>query len=141
MPAPTINAMMTAYAEDAVEFARDNFGISLDYSPSSMERIEFIADKLMRSRPRGFLGKLVGSGPSDAEIELLCKMFGGYVGEVYRRVKGGDWGINPAFQALGVQRGDAWIFPPAKVHMRLTNGTEDNLLSYFTVLVREPRDA
>ena len=54
------------------------------------------------------------------------------------RTKGGDWGINHEFQALGVSQGENWIFPPAKVHKRLTNGAEDNLWSYFNVLFEEP---
>ena len=134
----TINDMMAAYAEDAVDFARTNFGISLDYANASVERVEFMAEQLVQARPKGFIGKLLRKTPSEEEVEKVCKMLGGYIGEVYRRTKGGDWGINQEFQALGVSQGENWIFPPAKVHKRLTNGAEDSLWSYFGVLIQEP---
>ena len=145
MTSPTVNDMMAAYAEDAVDFARSKFGIALDYTNESVERVEFIAEQLMQAaRPKGLLGKLLHKAPSDEEIQAVCKMLGGYIGEVFRRAKGGEWGINQEFQALGVQQGENWIFPPAKVHKRLTNGSEDNLWSYFRIVLEEPwqtRDA
>lgn len=134
MTTTTINDMMSAYAEDAVDFARANFGIELDFSPASVEQVETIADQLYQSRPKGFLSKVFRKGPSEEEIQQICKMLGGYVGEIYRRVKGGDWALNQEFQAIGVVAGESWVFPPAKVHKRLTNGSEDNLLSYFRVV-------
>lgn len=138
MTTPTINDMMAAYAEDAVDFARTKFGISLDYAAASIEQVEFIAEQLAQARPKGFIGKLLRKAPSDEEVQTVCKMLGGYIGEVYRRAKGGDWGINQEFQALGVSQGENWVFPPAKVHKRLINGAEDNLWSYFSVLIQEP---
>ena len=140
MSATTINEMMAAYAEDTVDFARNNFGISLDYSNDSVRLVEAMAETLVQARPKSFVSKLFRKRPTDEETQTVCKMLGGYIGEVYRRAKGGDWGINDEFQALGVQQGDNWIFPPAKVYKRLTNGSEDNLWSYFSVLTSEPGD-
>jgi hypothetical protein len=117
---PTINDMMIAYSLDAVDFAKDRFGIVLDFSIESVERTEKIAEQLFQARPRGFLAKSLRQGPSEAEVEQICKMLGGYIGEIYRKSKGGDWGIHPEFQAIGINRDDAWIFPPAKVHKRVT---------------------
>lgn len=138
MTAPTINDMMAVYAEDAVEFARKNFGVSLDYSNDSVRQVETMAETLVQARPKNFVSKLFRKSPSEEEVQTVCKMLGGYIGEVYRRAKGGDWGINEQFQALGVHQGENWIFPPAKVHKRLTNGAEDNLWSYFSVLLTQP---
>ncbi len=138
MNQPTINDMMCAYAEDAVDFARDRFNVSLDYTPESVERVEHIAERLFESNPRGFLSKLLRKGLTTDERDQVCKMLGGYIGEVYRRAKGGEWGINQEFQAIGVCRDEAWIFPPAKVHKRLANGAEDNLWSYFRVILEQP---
>jgi hypothetical protein len=138
MTNPTINEMMSAYAEDALDFARNNFGVSLDYTNESVRQVEAMAEALVEARPKNFISKLFRKGPSDEEVQTVCKMLGGYIGEVYRRSKGGDWGINEQFQALGVFQGENWIFPPSKVHKRLTNGPEDNLWSYFSVLLSEP---
>ena len=138
MASLTINDMMSAYSEDAVDFAKQNFGVDLDFASSSIEQVEQIVEKLYQSRPRGFIAKLTRKGPSEEEIETLCKMLGGYIGQVFRQIKGGDWAIHPDFNAIGVQRGDAWIFPPSKVLKRLNNGSEDNLWSYFRVVLDEP---
>lgn len=138
MATPTVNDMMAAYAEDAVDYAKQQFGIQLDGSRESVEKIEAMADTLFQSIPRSRLGRLFKKGPSDEEIDTMCKMFGGYIGEVFRRAKGGDWAVNQEFSAIGIQQGESWIFPPAKVHKRLTNGGEDNLWSYFRIVVEEP---
>jgi hypothetical protein len=138
MNTPSINDVMAAYAEDAVDYARSVFGIALDYSSGSIEHVESIADKLYRDRPRGWLSKLTGRGPTPDEIDKICKILGGYIGEVFRRSQGGDWAVHDEFNALGVRRDEAWIFPPAKVHKRLENGAEDNLWSYFQIVLEAP---
>ncbi len=138
MPTPTITEMMSAYAEDAVDFAHNNFGITLDYTNESVRHVETMAEKLVQARPKNFVTRLFRKSPSEEELQSVYKMLGGYIGEVYRRAKGGEWAINKEFQALGVKQGESWIFPPAKVHKRLTNGAEDNLWSYFSVLLAEP---
>ena len=40
MPEPTLNDVMAAYAQDAVDFARNNFNVELDYTNQSIERVE-----------------------------------------------------------------------------------------------------
>lgn len=137
MTTPPINDMMSAYAEDAVDFARQRFDIRLDYSHASVEYVEAIAAKLFQERPKGFVGKLFRKGPSDEEVQTVCKMLGGYMGEVLRRSKGGEWAINQEFSAIGLKNGETWLFPPAKVYKRLTNGAEDNLWSYFRVVLEQ----
>lgn len=134
MAATTINEMMFAYAEDTVDFARANFGIELDFTVDSLEHVEYMAAQLYQTKPKNLLSKIFRKGPTEEEIQQMCKMLGGYVGEIYRKVNGGDWAINQEFQAIGVQCGESWVFPPAKVHKRLTNGSEDNLMSYFRVV-------
>jgi hypothetical protein len=138
MSSPTINDVMSAYAEDAVDFARLRFHVTLDYSLSSVEQVESIAEQLYQSRPKGIIGKLFKKAPSEEELQTVYKMLGGYIGEVLRRNKGGEWAINQEFSAIGIQCGELWVFPPAKVHKRLANGSEDNLWSYFRVVIDEP---
>lgn len=137
MAKPSINDVMEAYARDAVDFAKARFDVTLDFTAASISNVESIADRLYRSKPRGVLGKLFGRGPSEQDVDAMCKMLGGYVGEVLRREKGGEWGINEDLQAYGVRFGETWVFPPAKVHKRLTNGSEDNIEFYFRVLLAQ----
>ena len=138
MEEPTINDMMEAYALDAVEFAKVNFSIELDYSNDSIEEVERIASQLFSTIPKSFFGKLFKKGPGQREIESVCKMLGGYLGEVYRKNMPGNWAVNEELGAIGINHEDRWLFPPAKVHKRLTNGEEDNLYSFFRVVLAQP---
>ncbi len=137
MSKPTVNDMMIAYAQDAVDFAQLKFGITLDYSNESIKDIENIAQILFEQLPKGFLAKIFKKGPSENYVHTMCKMLGGYIGEVYLKNKSGEWAINEQYQAIAIRCGDSWIFPPAKVYKRLTNGSEDNLWHYFFILINE----
>lgn len=88
---PTVADMMAAYAEDAVDHAKSAGGVTLDYSPASVEAVEAVLTKLHEALPKGFLARLFGRGPSPAEVATVSKMYGGYVGEVLRRARGGEW--------------------------------------------------
>mgnify|MGYP001769586736 CR=1 FL=1 len=137
----TVNDMMVAYAEDAVDFARNNFNLSLDYSDSSIELVESIASQLYDTIPRGIISRLLRSGPSADEIDQVCKMLGGYIGETIRRRCGGQWGFNetvlPSGLVVELTIGEVRIFPPAKVSKRLQNGSEDNLYTYYRVIIQD----
>lgn len=127
---------MEAYAEDAVAYAQDAFGKVLDYSPESVETLEAIAAQLHKSFPKSFLGRIFKPRPSEAQLDGMSKLLGGYLGEVIRKQKEGNWGINGELQALGLQLGETyWIFPPAKAYKRLINGAEDNLVSFYRVMM------
>ena len=135
MAEPTINDTMSALAHDAVDFANRNFGVVLDFSDASIERVESLAEELYQSIPQGMLSRLFHLSPSEGEIQSICNMLGAYIGEVFRRSKGGEWAKNKEYSAIGIQYGAAWLFPPAKVHDRLTNGEKDNLWSYYSQLL------
>ncbi len=132
---PTYAEVMAAYAEDAVDFAQRNFQLTLDYSPASARLVERMAQTLVEQRPQGFLGKLFKRGPSPEEIDQVCKMLGGYLGEVLRRAQGGEWEANAQLQAVGLRMGTRWVFPHAKVHKRLLQGSEHNLEHYLKSLL------
>ncbi len=131
MSEPTVNDMMAAYAEDAVDYAKQQ-GAVLDYSPGSVATVERLAGHLHKTMAKGFLRKLFG--PSDTRLATMAKMLGGYVGEVVRREIGGEWGIEDQTQGVGLQLAlAAWIFPSAKAYKRLLNGPEDSLESFFKI--------
>lgn len=138
MSEPTVTDIMSAYAADAVVFAKENFNFTLDYSYESVEQVETIAETLYASRPKGFWAKLFRSGPSREDVQIVCKMLGGYIGEVFRRLKGGEWVIHEESGTVSFRHGATSIFPPAKVHDRLTLGDEDNLWIYFRLVLAEP---
>ncbi|KPM85378.1 hypothetical protein [Pseudoalteromonas lipolytica] len=89
MEEPTISAMMEAYSLDAVDYAKSHFDITLDFTESSVEKVELIVSKLYDSIPRSFLSKLFYDSPSDDEIETISKVLGAYIGEVFIQEHGG----------------------------------------------------
>lgn len=123
--------MNEAYALDAVDAARANFGVELDWSDESIGAVEEML---------GELHEQIASAPSDDAIWSFAKAFGSYTGEVYRRNHGATWGIVvldgdrfPGMQAAGSCQ---LFWPWGKAHNRLVNGPEDNVLHYYQVLVR-----
>ena len=129
------------YAADAVDHARSAFGVELDFTPESVERVETMLSELHAAMPRGFFARVLGRGPSEDDVATMAKMYGCYVGEVLRRAAGGAWVIDPETY-LTLTKDDARLFPPMKVHKRLKNGPEDNVWHYFTVILNEhwPKD-
>lgn len=133
-----IRQMMEAYATDAVDAARANYGIELNYSPDSVKTVEELLGKIYPHVRRGRFRKFFRIGLSEADVDTICKMFGGYIGEVVRRQRGGVWQIiqNPLGDenVIALVNGDDKIFPPAKVFKRLMNGEEDDVWFYFQVV-------
>ena len=76
MTPPTANDMMQAYAEDAVDFARERFQVSLDYSEDSLSLTEQILSRLHDTLPKGAFAKLLKRGPSQDEIWQMAKVWG-----------------------------------------------------------------
>lgn len=136
--ADLVRQMMEAYATDAVDAARANYRIELDYSPESIKTIEELLGKIYPQVRRGWFRKLFRIGLSEADTDTICKMFGGYIGEVVRRKRGGVWQIiqNPLGDenVIALVNGDDKIFPPSKVFKRLMNGEEDDVWFYFQVV-------
>ncbi|MEK5448139.1 hypothetical protein [Paenibacillus sp. FSL R7-0331] len=127
----TIQDMMIAYSEDAVELAKQH-GISLDFSENSLNQVDQILEKYHQGIPRG-MKKLFSKGPSEEQITQISKIFGGYVGEVMRKNIGGKWGISNHFEnALAlIFSSNTEVYPPAKVNKRIINGSEDNIVFYY----------
>lgn len=137
---PTVADMMAAYAQDAVDHAQASSGIALDFSQESIERVEDILEQLHSSLPRGILAKLFGRGPSRQDIETMAKMYGGYIGEVWRRTTGGEWSFDtetvPGHQSICFTKADYRVWPVAKVYKRITVGSGDNVWWFSRVLLQ-----
>jgi len=140
MNEPTINDMMKAYSEDAVEMGKKMFNKPLDFTEDSLKDVETILENIFKTILKGPLNRLFKSKPSDDKIWQMSKIWGGYLGEVIRRKWGGEWAAETAAHpgaviTLRVLGSD--IFPPAKVFKRLTNGSEDNIWIYYQVLKQD----
>lgn len=140
----TMTAMMEAYALDAVDHARLKFDIDLDFSTKSIKQVEEILGRLHKGLPRG-ITRVFRRPPSEEVLDTICKMYGGYIGEVYRRNFGGTWDLltNAMGQkgqviAFSSSQGDQF-FPPSKVWKRLIDGAGDDVSFYFQVLAQRAK--
>ena len=116
--------MMRGFAEQAVRLGRE-FKVHLDYSENSLQEVEHLLGRLHDDMSK-----------SDAnKIEEMAKIWGGYLGEVVRRRFGGEWSIDkyPAgdFLIVSFNVNGARLFPSMKVHKRLTEGSSENIWSFY----------
>ena len=132
--------MMAAYAQDAVDHAKSS-GVALDYSPESVRGVEEVLERIYAAVPRGLVRRFFAKGPSAEDIWTMSKMYGGYVGEVIRTAAGGEWDIDTEIVAgqdtVCLRKGNDRVWPPSKVHKRLTAGPEDNIWVYSQLILKD----
>jgi hypothetical protein len=94
-PDHKIQKVAEAYALDACDFLRDHFRITLDWSAASIQQIESALDRFHREAAK--------TKPSLEQVMQFAKMFGSYIGEVYRKNPVAHWRLdetgNPATNA------------------------------------------
>jgi hypothetical protein len=124
--------LMLQLAEEAVRIADQRYGIKLDYSPASIERVEEILGKLhdqyVKQRPAA------GAGGT-------AERFGAYVGEVIRRSEpGARWERDHPVagkDSLPLHWGGGESFPLGWCYRRIVNGPEDNVWFKYVILKKE----
>lgn len=125
MAFPDLGAMMEGYAQAAVELARTEFKRELDYTSESVD----VLDEIL----------VVVSESPEKDIDFEVRLWGSYLGEVLRRRYAGGWemtqypGGTVAVPAVDV-RGSR-LFPLMKVYRRLTAGEEEDLGSFYAMVV------
>jgi hypothetical protein len=129
MPFPEMLAILP---KEAVSIAKDSYGITLDYSPASVEKVEEILGKLYVEYQK----KKTTEGQRG-----LALAFGVYIGEVIKKEAGeGRWERDHPTMGEGAMplywKGGA-SFPVAWCLKRLANGDEDNVWHKYLFLVRE----
>lgn len=127
---PTLEAMMENYARAATDVGRADFRRVLDYSSESVERLDEIL-------------VLIGDNP-ETDLDFEVRLWGSYLGEVLRRRYAGNWemtrypGAEMAVPAIEV-RGSR-LFPLMKVYRRLTEGEEEDLATFYTMVTKRLGD-
>jgi hypothetical protein len=121
---PDLGAMMEGYARAAAELGLTEFKQQLDFSSESIDALDEI---LVR----------VGESP-ELDLDFEVRLWGSYLGEVLRRRYAGIWEMTqypggvaavPAVEVRG-----SWIFPLLKVYRRLTEGDEEDLRSFYSMV-------
>jgi hypothetical protein len=133
-PDPKIEQMAQAYAQDAVDFSAKQFAIKLDWSDASIANVEGVLAQMNSSYAA------TAPKPTDEQVMSFAKGFGSYVGEVYRRNHGGEWGMftigENRFPGLQTASGTNF-WPWARAFKRITEGSEDNIADYYGALLKK----
>ena len=134
-PDERIGERAASYADRAVEFARDRLGIIFDWSDESVGLIEDILGRLHEDIEK--------AKPTEGEILQFAKVFGSYMGEVFRKNHGALWGIITlkGRRIFGLQVPDSQmrLWPWLLAQNRIVNGPEDNInYSYKMVITGRP---
>jgi hypothetical protein len=124
----SIDAMIRAYAEEAVLVAREQHRVLLDYTAASVEALERLLD-----------------GQAAVDLDFQSRLWGSYFGEVLRRRWNGLWLLAPypgspesGTQASSVvptlDVAGSRLWPTMKVYRRLTLGAAENLSTFYTLV-------
>jgi hypothetical protein len=118
----SLDAMMSAYAEEAIRVAWSDHRQRLDLGESSIELLEQILE-----------------GQSADDLEFQTRLWGSYFGEVIRRRFSGEWELSQ-YPGGGVSlvptlliRGSR-LYPLIKVYRRLTLGEAENLSTFYKMV-------
>lgn len=128
---PKIQRIAEAYALDALDFAREGFGLELDWSDDSIAQIEELF---------GVLHDQVAQ-MSEEQILQFSTMLGSYVGEVFRRNHGATWGMvtlqRQSFPGLMASRSPGAFWPWGRARGRIVDGPSENMRHYYQVLIEK----
>jgi hypothetical protein len=122
---------MARRAEEAVKFANDR-GVTLDYSPESVQQVERILAELHQARSKGQL--------PDSDLDLHAHGFGAYIGEIIRRKYKGHWERDSDVagpNSYPIHWNGGQSFPIAWCGKRIINGEEDNVWFKFQVVTSD----
>jgi hypothetical protein len=121
---------MVLRADQAVAVAKEK-GIVLDYSPESVEKVEEILAEIYEKNNRTPL--------LDSEIVKESLRWGGYIGEVARKIRNCRWALDSKFGGEGsfpiVSDDKSECFPVRWCAKRIKNGEEDNVWHKFNYSV------
>ncbi|MGL5784909.1 MAG: hypothetical protein ACRCYZ_05585 [Alphaproteobacteria bacterium] len=114
-----VQEIMGDFASSALAAAK-KFGKELDSTFDSIEQVEEIIEICFQAYQKNDL--------DEEGVEIFAEMFGGYIGEVYRKVKNGKWDYDPSFETIVIKSPRGFtFFPIAKVHKRIIKGEDENL--------------
>ena len=123
------------YSESAIQMARGAFGRELDYSEKSIEDVEFMLSAIHADTQERHV--------DDEKIRSVAVSVGYYIGEVFRRKYGAEWGWvgSDAERFVGMRASgtEVLFWPGGKALGRINNGFEDHIMVYYNGLVRETR--
>jgi hypothetical protein len=132
---PNVQQVAEAYALDAVDFLKNHYRVSLDWSDASIRHIETAMADMYRQS--------LTAKPTEDAIDGFSKLFGYYVGEVFRKNHGATWGMIDAgqgpFTGLRADRSKRLFWPVGRARKRLTEGPSEDMWDYYVYCCRESK--
>jgi hypothetical protein len=130
-PDDKIQKIAEGYSLDCIDFVRDHFRITLDWSDDSIKQVESVMEIMH--------GDLLKTKPKPEEVAQFAKMFGSYIGEVYRKNHGATWGMveldGQRFPGMEKKVNGTLFWPQMRAQKRLTDGAEFNIWDYYRGIV------
>jgi hypothetical protein len=127
---PDLGAMMKGYAHAAAWRAMSEFRQKLDFTTVSINGLDEILVLLSES--------------PETELDLEVRLWGGYLGEVLRRRYFGSWEMAPypdgALAVPSIVVRGSRLFPLSKVYRRLTEGNEEDIFAFFSMVTERLGD-
>jgi hypothetical protein len=122
-------------AQEAVHTARTCFQVELDFSETSLQRVDTILGKIHVLQSHRWRAQRLQRSTT-ADLNSIAVIWGSYVGEVLRQRWGGEWvstlQAEPTLPALAIRLpvgGGEWIeFLPASRIYRIITGAETETL-------------
>jgi hypothetical protein len=120
------------HALDAVNYSEKRWGVKLDWTDGSIAHVEKILALVHKS--------FVTATPKPTEDQAMgyATIFGSYIGEVYRRNHGAEWGMvslgGQQFPGLQTKSG-VNFWPSVRALKRITGGAENNVEDYYRLLL------
>lgn len=134
VPDTAVQRAATAYAAQAVAAARDQFGIKLDGTDASMAQLDTVLARAHTS----YTSK--SPRPSEEQVMAVARIYGSYLGEVYRLKHGGGWGMATRDgQTLPGMRTTAGttFWPWTQASQRIAKGAPYDVADYYRALLKQ----
>ena len=132
---PDVSKIAEGYSLDCIDWVKAQTRMDLDWSDSSIQHIEGLLNSLSEMAAK--------NPPPPERVQDFSKMFGFYIGEVYRKNHGGVvWGDviidGKKYYGLGNPKtGEAFIWPNVKANKRIVLGAEENVWVYYQAITEK----
>ena len=120
----TMEFAMLGHAMDFIDFARDAAKVELDFGEESLEDFEVLLDAICNTFGR--------QRPSDEDFVDMVKRATGYFGVMIMKNIGGNWVQSNIGMGIQIKGTNAFVYN--RIARRLTNGREDEVISFYEAL-------
>ena len=110
---------MKADALEAQRFSRKHLVLELDFSEASIDELESNVDTVEYA---------IKGGKTEENLDMLCRVWGAYLGEALRKACGGEW--EQEEDRIGLRTSKGVAYPHELVRGRLS-GSGQGFGDYF----------